>query len=69
MNFMDAVNEMQAGKRLIRTIWTGFYVAILPNNSYIWTIPNSNTTATINASIYVASVDDMTAVDWQIKTK
>lgn len=69
MNFIDAVNEMQSGKRLIRPIWSGYYITVLSNQSYMWSIPNSNPSQTVNAIIYTPNVDDIQATDWQIKTK
>jgi hypothetical protein len=67
MNFSQAVNNMTAGQRLIRAGWGGFYLAILPNQAYIWTIGTSKTPA-VNATIYTPSVEDIQATDWMLTT-
>lgn len=67
MNFNDAVNNMIAGKRLMRPHWVGYYTYILPNQSYIWTVSNSNDKPTVTANVYIASIEDILADDWILK--
>jgi len=67
MNFIDAVGNMQAGKRLMRTGWLAYAVSILPGQAYIWSIPSRNDSAVVNAAIYVPSVQDIQANDWIVK--
>lgn len=68
MGFMDAVSNMLAGKRLTRPAFTGFYIAILNNQSYMWSIPNSNAGDKPSVTAFTASVDDVLATDWMVKT-
>lgn len=68
MNFMDAVANMIAGKRIIRKGWGGNYLTILNNQNYIWNIGNGNDKPIINASLYTPSLDDILADDWMVKT-
>lgn len=63
MNFMDAVNNMINGKRLIRQGWGGMYLAILSGQNFIWSI-GSGSGKVINASIYTPNIDDIFAADW-----
>jgi len=67
MSFMDAVNNMLAGKRMIRPSWNGYYAMILNGQNYIWTIGKDTATAT-NSNIYEPSLDDILATDWIVKT-
>lgn len=67
MNMIDAVTNMLAGKRLYRPSWNGYTVSIIPNQTYIWSIPNSGDKAAVNATVYTASVDDLVASDWTVK--
>jgi hypothetical protein len=67
MNFMDAVNNMSSGKRMIRQGWAGFYLAILNNQNYIWNIGNGNDKPVINAILYTPTLDDILANDWMVK--
>ena len=66
MNFMDAVSNMSAGKKLIRPYWSGYYLSILSGQSYIWTLGNTGG-LTINAGIYTPSIEDINATDWVVK--
>lgn len=67
MNFMDAVNNMQAGKKLSRLGWSGYYLVILSTQKYIWSIENGTDKPIINAGLYTPRVDDISATDWMIK--
>lgn len=67
MNFIDAVNNMINGRRLIRQGWAGYYIAILSNQNYIWHIDNGTDKPVVNSSIYAPSVDDILANDWMVK--
>ena len=67
MNFSDAVNNMLLGKRLIRQTWAGYYVAIIPGQSYIWEIGNTNTKPEPNITTYTPSIEDIKATDWNLK--
>lgn len=70
MNFMEAVESMQKGERLIRKTWeTGFSITILPNQTFIWSIADGGKNPTINASIYIPKIEDIFSEDWQVKTK
>lgn len=68
MNFMDAVGNMTAGKRVIRQGWAGYYLAILNNQNYIWSIGNGTEKPVLNASLYIPTLDDIMASDWIVKT-
>ena len=68
MFFTDAVINMQAGKRLIRTGWSGYYLTVLYGQSYIWSIGLSGSQPSVNASVYTPTTDDILASDWIIKT-
>jgi hypothetical protein len=68
MNFLDAVDNMINGKKLIRQGWAGYYLAILSNQNYIWNIPNGNDKPVINVALYTPSVSDISANDWIVKT-
>lgn len=68
MNFMDAVNQLSLGKRMVRPAWVGYYVALLPGQSYIWLIGNTNTNPQPNSAEYVPSISDINANDWVVKT-
>lgn len=63
MNFMDAVNNMINGKRVIRQPWAGFYLCILPNQDYIWSVGQDSKNST-NSGIYTPSKVDINANDW-----
>lgn len=67
MIFSDAVLSMQAGNKLIRPSMSGYYLTILYNQTYIWSIGSSNDSAVINASVYIPQVVDILATDWMIK--
>lgn len=67
MNFTDAVVNMVNGKRVTRPTIPGSYLAIMDGQEYIWIFTNS-TKPSVNAAIYVASLDDILATDWQVKT-
>lgn len=67
MNFQDAVQNMLSGKRVIRSGWGGYYLTILQGQSYIWTVPTAGNTPTVNASIFIPTVDDITATDYMLK--
>ena len=68
MNFMDAVDNMIAGKKLMRRDWSGYYIVIMVAQHYIWSIGSSNTTPSINAHIYIPNIEEIYATDWMIKT-
>ena len=68
MNFIDAVNNMLSGKRMIRTGWSGYYLSILNGQNYIWSIGSSGDAPKVNAAIYTPSIDDILANDWIVKT-
>ena len=67
MTFIEAVNNMLAGKKMIRPGWSGYYLTILSNQNYIWEIGSSNKDPKINAAIYICSLDDILATDWIVK--
>ena len=67
MDFMTAFNNMLLGKKMIRSGWTGFYIAILQNQTYMWSIANGLSTPNINANAYTPSIADISATDWVIK--
>lgn len=67
MNFIDAVGNMLAGQRMLRSDWTGYAISILPGQSYIWSLPNKGSSPFINAAIYIPSIEDIQALDWIIK--
>lgn len=69
MNFMDAVQNMIGGKRMIRTglEWGGRYIIILSGQDYIWSIGKDNMSST-NSNIFLPSIDDILAKDWIVKT-
>lgn len=70
MNFTEAVDSMVDGNMVIRKNWqTGYALAILPKQTYIWSIAEGGSNPVINASIYIPKIDDIYATDWQIKTK
>lgn len=64
MNFMDAIDNMSSGKRMNRPHWEGYYAIMMPNQNYIWSVPNSGNKPVINASVYICSIDDIYAMDW-----
>lgn len=66
MTFMDAMNNMIAGKHLIRMGWSGFYLTILSGQNYIWSVGKDSANAT-NANVYTPSIDDIFATDWIVK--
>jgi Protein of unknown function (DUF2829) len=68
MNFNEAVNNMNLGKRCMRPGWVGYYVTVMPGQTYIWQIGNTNTQIAPNVNAYVPSLADIDANDWQIKT-
>jgi hypothetical protein len=68
MNFMDAINNLRDGKKLMRPEWSGYYVIILDGQSYIWSI-GFGKTQSVNAQIYTASIEDILANDWMVKLK
>lgn len=67
MNIIDAVANMKSGARMVRKEWAGQYVAILYGQSYPWIIGDNNKHDTINASVYIPSIDDLSATDWMVK--
>lgn len=67
MNFIDAVGNMVTGKRLMRKIWAGYTVNILPGQGYMWSIPLKNDSGTVNAVVYLPSVEDIQSSDWVVK--
>lgn len=67
MNFNDAVNNMLNGKRMMRSNWQGYYVAIMPGQSYIWQVGSTNTKIDPNVNAYTASIEDIFATDWMVK--
>jgi hypothetical protein len=63
---MDAVVNMQTGKRLIRASWSkAQYVTILASQNYIWQI---GVNGGINPPVaaYTPSLDDIYATDWTV---
>jgi hypothetical protein len=66
MNFIDAMNNMLAGKRMIRMGWSGFYLIIITGQNYIWSIGKDSVNNT-NTNIYTPSIDDILATDWIVK--
>lgn len=67
MNYLEAVNNMLVGKRMIRTGWTGFYLTILHGQNYISMVGKDSTTDT-GVSKYTSPVEDVLAADWICKT-
>jgi hypothetical protein len=67
MNFIDATNNMLAGKYLIRQSSSGEYCAIFPMQNYIWKIFPDSDKPIINAIIYTPSQEDILATDWIVK--
>ena len=68
MDFMDALQNMINGQRMMRIKWVGYWVCILPTQAYIWTIPVGGKNPAVNASIYIPTIEDLSATDWIIKT-
>lgn len=68
MNFMDAIKTMQTSKRLTRPSWIDYYIAIIPGQTYIWKIGNTNQSHQPNVTEYVPSLADIAATDWMVKT-
>lgn len=66
MGFIDAVNNMFNGKRMIRPKWNGYYLIILDGQNFIWIISKDNV-GNANVNIYTASIEDIQATDWIIK--
>lgn len=67
MNFMDAVNNMQAGRRLIRQGWAGYYLTMLANQNYILNVANGNDKPVVNIVLYTPTIEDILASDWIVK--
>lgn len=67
MGFIEAVNSMTNGSKCIRQGWTGFYLCVLSGQNYIWAV-SKDTANNTNSSVYVASVNDILAQDWIIKS-
>lgn len=67
MNFVDALTNMINGKKLMRQIWSGSYIAIYSGQSYIWQIGSTNKNPEPNAITYIPSIDDLLATDWMVK--
>lgn len=67
MNFMDAIQNMIGGKRLLRMNWSGNYLVILPGQHYIWSVGSDNINST-NSNIFTPSINDILATDWIVKT-
>lgn len=67
MDFMTAMQKIMGSFEVYRKSWSGYYVACLRGQSYLWKIGDTNQIANINASIYVPSVDDIFANDWMVK--
>lgn len=67
MNFMDAVTRMQNGNMASRPKMNAYYLTILPNQTYIYSVGLGGATPTVNVSLYTPSVDDIQATDWVTK--
>jgi hypothetical protein len=68
LNFVDAVSNLMQGKRMVRPNWVGYYIILLPGQSYIWQVGNTSASIQPNSMEYVASVPDINATDWSVKT-
>lgn len=64
MKFEEAFEYMLEGEMMARPHWAGYYATILYNQNYMWQIAQAGTTAVINATVYIPSVQDIQANDW-----
>lgn len=65
MNIFEAVKVMEGGKKVARPKMSGYYLAILPRQNYIWQI-GSAINPIVNALIFEPSIDDIKANDYTI---
>lgn len=67
MTLSEATTGMLLGKLAIRIGWAGYFLTILPNQNYIWSVGRGSSTPQVNAVIYIPSAEDILATDWIFK--